>query len=151
MKSLSFYRYAAIGLLMLNLLLVGGWWLAARRPGPADRPPYHGATLGLDTAQRTAFEELAKAHHRTIMDLQHQQQAVVRAHFDQLETTAAFVPAPAAAGELQRRKIDLTYRHFLEVKALLRPEQYAAFEAFRQSKLDKILAGADKRKQRPKD
>jgi hypothetical protein len=153
MNKLNFYRYAALGLLVLNLAILAFFFLY--RPlvgGPGGQPPSH-IELELDEAQNDAFHELAKAHQKMMQRIDQQQKDLLAEYFSSLAEhgadSASMVPPYYTT--LEREKISGTYEHFLEVKALLRPDQQPNFAEFVDRALENILGQGRNRPPRPKD
>lgn len=150
MDKLNFYRYAATGLLVLNLAILAFFFLY--RPlvgGPG--PTHH--ELKLDPGQDQAFLNLAEAHQAMMQRINQEQKDLLAGYFNTLtrnETDSATM-VPQSYTKLEEEKISGTYKHFLEVKALLRPEQQQNFPSFVGRSLQNILGRERNQPPRPKD
>ena len=140
MTPLKVYQLTALGLLVLNLVLLAVIVLAP--PRPANNAPQRAIdTIGLDAEQHDRFITYAQAHQAEMRDYNARQNKLLEAYFRQLTTPSAANPGPppAAIQDIEQQKIVSTYQHFLEVKALLRPEQEEQFPAFVDAVLQQIL------------
>jgi len=143
MTKLKFYQFAAVGLLLLNLVMLGFFFL--RPAGPVGDPlKLAREALRLDTDQQERFTELAMAHSAEMRNINARQSAILAAHFGQLTdlSTSSPTPLPAEHGELERRKVEITYAHFEEVRSLLRPEQESLFPGFVEDVLRRVLGNS---------
>lgn len=147
MEKVTLYKTAIGGLLLLNLILVSFLWLG--RPG-AKRGNLQSAVEGFEMtkSQNEEFLTSVDLHQTTIRQLEEEQRELVRSYFDQLksDTVANFEQPPAALLNLEQRKIGRTYRHFLDLKKILNPEQLEYYPTFLDSALRMIL---DKSKKKP--
>lgn len=153
MDKLKFYRYAATGLLVLNLAILAFFFLY--RPmvgGPhGQMRPTH-LELGFDETQEEAFHSLAQTHQAMMRRINRQQKDLLADYFNSLDKneadSAALVPKDYT--RLEEEKISGTYNHFLQVKALLRPEQQQKFPTFVDRTLKHILGQGKNKPPRPK-
>ncbi len=139
MTQLKVYQLTALGLLVLNLALLA---VIAFAPAHADDAPQRAIdTIGLDAEQHERFITYADAHQDQMREYNARQNELLEAYFRRLTTPSAADagPPPAAVQDIERQKIVSTYEHFLEVKALLRPEQEEQFPAFVDAVLQQIL------------
>jgi len=125
MNKLKFYQSATLLLLFLNV----GFILFGMM-----RPPERGNRAGLnmakelllDDAQRQAFTDLGKSHHHSLMKLNSEQKKVLKTYFDNLpnkyddETSNLILESIC---NIEERKVDLTYNHFIEIYDLLDADQ----------------------------
>ena len=153
MDKLKFYRYAALGLLVLNLAILAFFFLY--RPlvgGPHQRPRPTHLELGFDEAQQDAFFGLVKTHQSMMQRINREQKDLLAEYFNTLAQnepdSAAMMPQNYT--KLEKEKISGTYDHFLEVKALLRPDQQQNFPSFVNRSLKNILGRGRKPPPRPK-
>lgn len=143
MKQLQFYKYSAAGLLVLNLAMVAFFFLTA--------PPHQGGRadgqravdiLKLDRQQDESFMPLAREHMQLMDDFNDQQRSLLKPYFNSLVEQNDTYNSDSLLHQVQlieRKKIESTYQHFQDVKALLRPEQEARFAAFVDHALQRIL------------
>ncbi len=146
MTQLKVYQFATLGLLLLNLVLLAVIALAPARAGLTPQQAVQ--SLHLDDEQRDRFMTYARTHQAEMQSLNAQQRELLEAYFRQLTTPTAEQPGPPppAVQNLERKKITSTYQHFLEVKALLRPEQEAQFPDFVDAVLEQILFAPERPK-----
>ena len=143
MKQVQFYKYATWGLLGLNLSLIAFFFLTA--------PPHHGKKFGklrandilkMDEQQNESFLEFAQLHMNQMDELNIHQQNLLKPYFNRLIDTDKMIGPDSILNQVQlleRRKIESTYQHFQDVKAILNPEQYVNFEKFIDHALERIL------------
>ncbi|MFK8161877.1 MAG: hypothetical protein AB8H12_05380 [Lewinella sp.] len=153
MDKLNFYRYAALGLLALNLAILAFFFLY--RPlvgGPRDRPGPSHHELALDELQQDAFMTLAENHQVIMRRINQEQKDLLAKYFKTLawSATDSTLMVPQRYTKLEAEKISGTYDHFLEVKALLRPEQQEKFPNFVERTLKNILGQDRKPPPRPR-
>ena len=144
MAKLKVYQFIALGLLVLNLVLLS---VIVFAPARADNSPQRAIdTIGLDAEQQERFLDYAHAHQDEMRKYNAEQNALLETYFRQLTTDDAANPGPppAAVQGIERQKIVSTYQHFLEVKKLLRPEQEKNFPVFVDAVLQQILLEPDK-------
>lgn len=154
MDKLTFYRYAALGLLALNLAVLAFFFLYRPLVGGGEfgRPPAIGV-LEMDEEQHEAFLALAGEHQTMMRSINARQKEMLAGYFGQLSgaTIGQTPEVPASYLALEQDKISGTYAHFLEVEGLLRPEQRAAFPGFVEESLQQILGQERKKPRRPKE
>lgn len=139
MTKLKVYQIAALGLLLLNLALLA---VIAFAPARADPSPQRAVeALDLDEIQHERFMTYARAHQAEMKTFNARQRELLKAYFRQLTSPSANEPGapPPAVQEIERQKITSTYDHFLEVKALLRPDQEPQFPDFVDAVLQQIF------------
>ena len=139
MTKLKVYQLTALGLLLLNLVLLAFIGFAPARADDAPRRAID--AIGLDAKQQEQFIAYAQAHQAQMREYNARQNDLLEAYFRQLTTAYAATPGPppAAVQDIERQKIVSAYQHFLEVKELLRPEQEENFPAFVDAVLGQIL------------
>ena len=149
MKQLKFYKYAAVSLLVLNLVLVVFLLLSPSKgqqlPPPNGHPNHHSATeiMKLDEQQNAAFLENVKVHKTQIERLNKEQRQLLQGYFETL-----FDGSPSHQNDtllqqvqaIEVQKIEVTYEHFKAIKVTLKPEQYEGFETFVHKMLKKITS-----------
>ncbi|MEM1323182.1 MAG: hypothetical protein AAGG75_23150 [Bacteroidota bacterium] len=153
MKASQFYKYAAIVLFVLNLLVLAFVFWGPKGPPPMG--PGQGAQemLQLDDQQHEAFLKLAEVHSEAIKELEKEQRRLLRPYFNSLTDATAPSDLDALMQGVQlaeRRKITLTYQHFQEIKLLLRPEQQPAFKGFMNHMLKILLLEQQQHPKPPK-
>ena len=152
MKPLQFYKYATWGLLLLNVLIVGFFFL-----GPPPNGAHRGGSgpratelLNLDEQQNQLFLASAKSHETKMNDITKEQKALLTAYFNHLVSNAPTTNKNdllTQYEQLESQKIKQTYQHFSEIKNILNTEQEADFEVFINDILRFLLP--DKRKNPP--
>ena len=141
MDRLRLYKWGAIALLVLNIALVAALFFGHPSRRRHDRLGQAARELRMDAEQEAAFRVLAKAHKADIDALGKRHAAALQTYFEGLASTQTDAPpeVPPAILAIEREKLARTYEHFLDVKALLRPEQTVAFEAFTDRVLTRVL------------
>ncbi|MEL6673715.1 MAG: hypothetical protein AAFR61_16030 [Bacteroidota bacterium] len=153
------YKYATLGLLLLNLGLLG-WIISRDRPFPPPVHERHGprgnaqTIMGLSDAQHEAFGVLIDRHTKGIERVSDQQKPIIDAYFQPLLDAGVSLNPDSVLQEmmeLEAEKLRLVYQHLQEVKDMLEPGQedgFADFVAF----IKKIIAKPPKKNpRRPKD
>jgi hypothetical protein len=158
MKQFQLYKYATWTLLVLNLALIA--FFVFTKPQP---PPNRGGKkfsekavdiLKLDGQQQDRFLQAAKQHNQQMETINGQQQDLLKPYFNSLINTDQQVNSDTLLQQIQqleRNKIESTYRHFQEVKSMLNSEQQAGFEEFVNHALEIILLDKKKNPPPPKD
>ena len=141
MDRLRLYKWGAIALLVLNIALVAALVFGHPSRRRHDRLGQAARELRMDPEQEAAFRVLAKAHRADIDALSQRRAGALQAYFEGLASTPSDIPpeVPPAVLAIERQKLTRTYEHFLDVRALLRPDQTAAFEAFTDRVLTRVL------------
>lgn len=136
MTQLEFNKYGFWTMCLLNVLVLT-YVLLSRPNRPEGGPPAgrQGAKekLELDDDQHNAFRSLADAHHIIIDSIDKAQQVMLEPYFKSIGDTSLMDDTPEmlnAYQQLEGRKVAISLAHFKDVKALLRPDQYANFDNF---------------------
>lgn len=150
MDKLKFYQIIALGMLLLNLVLLGFILLAG--PPQQDRPGHALEELQLDDGQHDRFTQLAQAHQQQMRETNEEQRELLNTYFDGLinPDPVQGIKLPEAVVMLEHKKITSTYRHLLEVKEILRPEQVDRYPDFVRTAMRRILMQKEN-PQRPKE
>ena len=151
MSQLKFYKYAAFGLLVLNVSMLAFFFLT--RPGPGRGGPQKPAIehLGLDDAQHEEFLKFAHQHEDKMIIIEDQQKELLQAYFNTLVIASNTLDLPSTLErltQLEKQKVELTYQHFSEIKAILKPNQIKDFESFMKHILKRLLPPKRKKKHR---
>ncbi len=157
MKQLQFYKYAAGALLLLNLAIMAFFFFT--KPPPHKRGSYNFQKravdiLKLDEQQHATFLQFAKVHNQKMDAVNEQQRMLLKPYFQSIIDTSKITDSERVLNEVQlleRNKIEVTYRHFQEVKSILNTEQQADFEEFMNNALEIILLETKKNPRPPKD
>ncbi len=150
MKQLQLFKYATIGLVLLNIGIILFFFLTKPKP---PRPMHEGPTnhkmdrraielLGLNKEQIMAFRDLAEGHSREMRAINEQQRKMLEPYFGSVVDSTREVATDAQLEEivqLERRKIEITHQHFEDIKAILDTTQLANFERFVNESLKMIL------------
>jgi hypothetical protein len=146
MKKSQFYKIAAIGMLVLNISMIAFFLITRPHPPhPGEGAKFRNQALDilhLDDAQTAQFEELAGEHHEKVTEVKEKQSELLKTYFEnfQADNNSGVLPSfPAEFLSLEQSKVELTYRHFLEVKTLLKPDQIDYFPDFLQEAMDVLL------------
>jgi len=156
MKQLQFYKYATIGLLLLNVALLTFFFL--RKPNHPPRADLkRGAIdiLKLDDGQGETFFNLAKEHQQKMKVFNQSQKELLKPYFNSLvDSTGRNKNVLDKVEQLERQKIESIYRHFQDIKSILKKEQLSVFEEFMDDAIKRILPeskGKSPRKKRKKE
>ena len=154
MNQLQFYKSSTIALLVLNMAMIGFFFLT-KPPHPPGRGGQIKAIdlLKLDQQQHREFLQLVKKHQQQMETINAQQGELLKPYFYRLVDSSRHIDPLALQQmkDLEQRKISSTFQHLQDVKALLRPEQEANFEAFMNHALERILIKKKKPPHPPKD
>lgn len=153
MKLFQLYKYAAWGLLILNLSMIAFFFLTAP-PRPNDLKGKKGAVqmMQLDEQQEKSFSSLAHQHMQQMSEFNRQQRSLLQPYFNSIIDTKITIQSDSLLKQVQaleQKKIESTYLHFQEVKAILKPEQYPDFEKFVEQAIGRILLEQEKRPKPP--
>ncbi|MEZ4888237.1 MAG: hypothetical protein R3E32_26140 [Chitinophagales bacterium] len=143
MRQLQFYKIALLALVFLNIGTIAFMALSPHPPHSnrgGNRHSFLQETiqiLDLDAEQEILFKESANAHNQQVRVIEKQQAEATRQYFTTiLEANDTLKDSlMLQLQQLEQSKIVLTYKHFEEVKSILKPEQQNNFQAF----LDKAL------------
>lgn len=149
--STVFYRNLSLILLCLNIALLAFFFLA--------RPPHpkgHRAAkvMNFTEQQEVQFRKYADQHKEQVTAYNEQQRSLIERYFSTLKANAPAVNADSLLQifqTLEKQKVEITYQHFQEIKALLHEEQYADFENFVEQSMNRVLQRSKKRKHKAKD
>ncbi len=145
------YKYAAIGLLLLNISMIAFFFLTRHKPGGKgmgfDFRPRAIHMLELDDEQKAAFVKLAEEHRQRIDAINEQQRSLLKPVFKSLtdtNQTGAINSITTEIEQLEGTKIAITYQHFQDVKSILREEQLPNYEVFLKEALGILLLDSKK-------
>lgn len=156
MNQIKFYRFVMVGLLLLNMFVLAFFLFNQSDPRP-NRPPRNPSfqeevpqMLELDSAQQLIFDDLADQHNKQISTINQQQQALLLPYFGSIASDSAaetneFVLTQFQA--LERKKLEITYQHFVAVKNILSPQQIPLFKILMGKITDRIVM--QRKKSRP--
>jgi hypothetical protein len=146
-KSVKFWKFFAIVLIVLNLTLIGFLLL---RPIGGRRSEvkvevamgnYFVEKLKLTAPQQRELKRLRENHHAAILALQAEGKKLRKRFFDGLISDTAKSKEDSIANEIagNQKQIELmTYSHFQEVKKICTEEQKLIFDDIIQDVLEKM-------------
>lgn len=150
MKTSQFFKYTTIALLIMNFAILA--FLFFRKPPPHLRMhPLRAANeiLKLNEADYKIFENLAKAHHKEVVDINNQQKELLKPYFNHLLDSSNNNREDLLnqIQQLERKKIEITYHHFETLKDRLKSIDDSDFKTFINRSLQSIFG--DNKKNRP--
>ena len=159
MTQLQFYKYATLGLFLLNLAILGFFILT--RPNH-NRPPQRDQgfkekavhMLQLNDDQTLMFNKFAQEHNEEIGRISNAQSNKLNSFVSGAQTslneeiTEAFIAELMQSEEL---KIRATFDHFKDIQSILNEHQKAEFQNFVREVMKLILFPDKKRPPRPKE
>lgn len=148
MKQLQFFKLASLVLLLLNAGILLFFWL--QRP---PRAPGMGGAIGsfetvaidllqLDESQAADFQNLAIEHGTRIHAFNQEQNRNLQQYFSTVYRAGDLLLKDSLimqVEQLEQQKVQFTYQHFEDVRALLRPEQLPQFEVFVTQAVGRLL------------
>ena len=151
MKKETLLTVAVIALLLLNLGMLG--FLFFQRPPRPGAPDPLGRriveTLQLDDAQQQQFEVLKTAHHAKMEDFNKAYRDGLGNYFALLKNervdTAQRDSLQAMLVQIQNERLNITFQHFAELKALCTPEQQQRFQDLLPELMQVILPRPERR------
>jgi len=138
MRKEFFYRIVILALLLLNFGILVFIW-QARYEGRLPMPPDGVGNpaqliierLHLDEQQQKQFDVMREAHHSKMMDIQHDSRKLHDELFDLLKADQVDTEKSNALIQqiqsLETEKEHVTFDHFAQLRAILRPDQKMAF------------------------
>lgn len=153
MKQLQFYKYAATGLLFLNIAMLAFFFLTKPPNHPRGKRFKGGAIeiLNLDKTQDKVFFELVKNHKQKMKVFNQKQKELLKPYFDSLiDSTGQPQNVIEKVEQLERQKIESIYQHFQDIKSILKKEQLSGFEEFMDVTIKRILPDAKENPHPPK-
>jgi len=142
MENTRFLKIIIIVLLLVNIATLSFMWVSHNRHGGGHMPPPpHGRggpnafeflvhELKLDEGQVKQFEEMRNKHHLNVQDIQEKSRDMHHRFFNLLaknDSTSA-VPLADSMAQYQKQIELLTFNHFLQVRAICKPEQQKKFD-----------------------
>ncbi|RMG86071.1 MAG: hypothetical protein D6714_04795 [Bacteroidetes bacterium] len=153
MTQLSFFKYAVALLFLLNIGMVGFFFLT-KPPAPQAHNLLRSAPkmLNLDEKQKETFQALARQHQEKMRELDRKHAELLEAYFSTFTEKSPGVSPDSLlheAANIERAKIAATYQHFEDVKNILRPEQMPQFDKFMDQVLHQVLLPPKKERSGP--
>ena len=156
MKPLKFFKSLSIVLFVLNLAMIG--FFIWRKPPPPKGGGHFlrqaQQMLKLDEQQNEQFVQMAKVHKRKMDSIQQVHSEFLMPWFQSVFNSTSDPNSDLSldrVGQLEQEKVELTYKHFKEIKSLLNPSQQDRFEPFMNEALKNILGRTKKKPRPPKD
>lgn len=137
MKKDTIYKLIIAVLLVVNAVQLGGYFFGPKlNPNPKGEMFQERAIeiLKLNAHQKSLFLDLAKKHQENLTELHQEQTKLTDSYFHQTSDSLL-----DAIGKLETKKINLTQKHFTEIKDILTQEQLPYFKTFKKEALQVIL------------
>lgn len=152
MSQIKFYKYTVWGLLGLNIGVLAFFLLSNPRPRPqALRQNSRSEIiemLHLNDQQAVKLNELADEHKQKMKEISDRQAQLLSPYFESLVYSDESIEKDSILHVYQqseREKIEETYQHFHEIKALLKEDQLPDFKKFMTRTTGRLLFGDKKR------
>lgn len=134
MNKTKLYGGIAIGLLIINLALIGFMLTRVKQIGNNRPNPREVVInkLGFDDEQTAAFEEVIKSH-REVMNGKEHEARQLKVQLNNLLMTEDTAKADSIATVIaaKHKEIQLEFfNHFLKIKEICKPEQMEKYNAF---------------------
>lgn len=134
-------------LVILNFLVIMPMFIHGKK---APRP-HTESILDLDQEQTAKFKEFAKEHHNEIKSLNTDHKAILPSYFASLVEEPSGIDRDSLVANLQhieRQKLEVTYKHFQDIKSILTQEQLDAFPEFVEQSIFRVLGNKNGKKRR---
>lgn len=134
MNKTKLYGGIAIGLLIINLALIGFMLTRVKQIGNNRPNPREVVInkLGFDDEQTAAFEEVIKSH-REVMNGKEHEARQLKVQLNNLlmteDTAKADTIATAIAAKHKEIQLEF-FNHFIEVKKICKPDQMEKYDVF---------------------
>ena len=146
MKTLQFYKYACLALVLLNISILVFFYASEEKhthETPVNKPKIKiDRLLEMSDEQYELFHSSASAHSKKIASIDNEQRMLLSTYFQGLTAASKTMHSDTLLNrldQLNRRKIEVTYQHFKEVKAFLNEDQQGNFKIFLDEILDRII------------
>lgn len=162
MSQSNLYKYAAIGLLLLNLGMLAFFLIT--KPKPGQHPPHltrHNSfqsqvadILDLSEAQQVTLGKLAEQHNEDLKAIVEKQKGLLAPYFESVVDPSLGSDKENALThfqQLEREKLEVTHQHLLEIKNLLSENQMPHFKEFMELFNRRILTNNKNNSPPPKD
>ncbi len=164
MKKSNFYKYALFFLIALNIALLS--FVIISKPQP-PRPPFNSPSsagpgsfmnqassiLRLNKEQANSFSELAEKHKKDMDIINKNEGTLISEYFEALNNNFSDTHSDSLLmliNDANTEKLTVTFKHFEDIKELLRPEQKPDFKRFMDRALNNILNIKEKTPPPPK-
>lgn len=144
MDQSTFYKYASIALLILNIGILSFFFLTKPQgphPGRLHNQNPHGL-FKFDQDQDHRFTVLANDHIDLMKTYNNNQREILKSYFDDLLNPEMLINKDSLLNQslaIEKNKVESTYQHFLDIKTILKKDQEEYFDLFAQQALDRIL------------
>lgn len=134
MNKSKLYGGIAIGLLIINLALIGFMLTRAKQKGQNRPNPKEVVIkkLDFDAEQSAAFEKVIESH-RSVMNAKEEEARELKVQLNNLlksgDVTTADSIATAIAAKHKEIQLEF-FNHFLEVKKICKPDQMEKYDVF---------------------
>lgn len=139
MNNMKLYKYAAIGLLMVNIAMITFFLLT--KPSQKNSPRIE-KIFEFDKQQHEQVRILVDEHKKLMRGLKEEQADLLKPYFNTLENEEEQISIDSIITKLQfieKTKLESTYKHLKDIKALLKPEQLPRYSDFLNTSLGNIL------------
>ena len=158
-SSNKIYKLALVLLILINGALV--FLLLQRTPHPRHTPKVRGPLLEiisnklqLTEDQHASYTEMAVRHRENMKSIEQEQKRLVEIYFQSLTSDSQNESNDALTNEilkLEQKKLEITYAHFEELKALLDENQKDRFELIVKDILQVLVGDHKKLPPPPRD
>lgn len=137
-------------LVLFNFLVIIPLYLHPKNPPKVNTEKL----LKLNQEQTASFEKFANLHHQQIMRLNDDQKSLIPIYFSTLYQPNSPTNRDSLASRIQSiesQKLEVTYKHFEDIKSILNPDQIKDFPQLVESSLFRVLAKNQAPKGRKRD
>lgn len=153
------YKIGFISMLILNILLTLVIWRGPKPPIQAGRNADFknriSEDLGLSEAQEEKYFASAMVHQQEMSALQQKHRKLVKEYFDFLNLQELSGQEKQekldAIAKTESRKVEITFKHFEELKAICNEEQQEAFGSIVKNLQQILLRGGGDNPPPPRD
>ncbi len=160
MSQIKFFKTLTIVLVLLNITVIAFFFLRHHGPRHHHFPPHHGRPLfeiierklNLNGKQRQQFKIMRESHHEQMMALDRKRDELLKKYFESIGNGQT--SGNNLIGEIiniEKERIDITYKHFEDIKALCKEEQLKDFPEVLDIAIEHLLSSNKKGPPPPKD
>jgi hypothetical protein len=148
MSQVKFYKFATIGLILLNVLILSFFIFTMPKKGgppPGERPKFQSQvveTLKLNQDQQKEFDRLAKMHSELMKGINKEKSELIKPFFKNLTKDTIDINKDELLEKIEKlegKRIIYTYDHFDDLKATLDANQIIAFEELMELFTDRLV------------
>lgn len=158
MSQIKFYKYVIWSLVGLNMVILAFFLLTKPRPRHRPSPKKFQSEVieifRLNDQQVAVFRELADEHKQKMNEISEQQATLLLHYFENLADSSESVGKDRLLNQYQqseKEKMEVTYRHFQDIKRLLSKDQLPYFKEFMAEFTERLLHRRKKIPPPPKD